>query len=107
MGVTITTQKTHDRLPIVLHKDAIAILDKYRDPYHPGGRSLPYLTNRQMNRRLKDLGEICGFTTPVTLTGYRNCSHYDEVYPKYGLIETTPAERPSSALPSVMASRRT
>ena len=46
------------------------------------------MTNQQMNRCLKDLGEICGFTTPVTVTGYRKGSRYDEVYPKYELIGT-------------------
>ena len=86
--LTVTTQKTHDRLPIILHKNAIAILDKYKDQDFPSGRALPYMTNQQMNRCLKDLGEICGFTTPVTVTGYRKGSRYDEVYPKYELIGT-------------------
>jgi integrase len=86
--MTVTTQKTHDRLPIFLHKNALAILDKYKNQDFPGGRALPYMTNQQMNRCLKDLGEICGFTTPVTVTGYRKGSRYDEVYPKYELIGT-------------------
>ena len=86
--MTITTQKTHDRLPIVLHKNAKAILKKYEKESFPQGKALPYMTNQQMNRCLKDLGEICGFTTPYTITGYRNGTRYDEVYPKYELIGT-------------------
>ena len=86
--MTITTQKTHDRLPIVLHKNAKAILKKYEKSDFPQGKALPYMTNQQMNRCLKDLGEICGFTTPYTITGYRNGTRYDEVYPKYELIGT-------------------
>ena len=86
--MTITTQKTHDRLPIVLHKNAKAILKKYEKENFPQGKALPYMTNQQMNRCLKDLGEICGFTTPYTITGYRNGTRYDEVYPKYELIGT-------------------
>ena len=86
--MTITTQKTHDRLPIVLHKNAKAILKKYEKTDFPQGKALPYMTNQQMNRCLKDLGEICGFTTPYTITGYRNGTRYDEVYPKYELIGT-------------------
>lgn len=86
--MTITTQKTHDRLPIVLHENAIAILDKYKDEDFPGGKALPYMTNQQMNRCLKELGEICGFTTPYTITCYKNGNRYDEVYPKYELIGT-------------------
>lgn len=86
--MTVTTQKTHDRLPIVLHKNALAILDKYKDEDFKNGKALPYITNQQMNRALKDLGEICGFTTPYTITCYRNGTRYDEVYPKYELIGT-------------------
>ena len=62
--LNITTQKTHDRLPIVLHKNALAILNKYKDEDFKNRKALPYITNQQMNRALKDLGEICGFTTP-------------------------------------------
>lgn len=62
--MTITTQKTHDRLPIVLHKNALAILDKYKDEDFKNGKALPYITNQQMNRCLKDLCEICGFNKP-------------------------------------------
>lgn len=40
------------------------------------------------DRALKDLGEICGFNTPYTITCYRNGTRYDEVYPKYELIGT-------------------
>ena len=86
--MTVTTQKTHDRLPIVLHKNALAILDKYKDEDFKNGKALPYITNQQMNRALKDLGEICGFNTPYTITCYRNGTRYDEVYPKYELIGT-------------------
>ena len=86
--LTITTQKTHDRLPIYLHENALAILDKYKDKQLPGGRALPYMTNQQMNRLLKDLCEICGFNTPVTVTCYRDGTRYDEVFPKYEMIGT-------------------
>ena len=86
--MTVTTQKTHDRLPIVLHKNAKAILKKYEKQNFPGGRALPYMTNQQMNRCLKELGEICGFTTPYTITCYKNGTRHDTVFPKYALIGT-------------------
>ena len=86
--MTVTTQKTHDRLPIVLHQNAIAILDKYKDEAFPGGKALPYMTNQQMNRCLKDLGEICEFNTPVHITLYRNGVRHDDVYPKWTQIGT-------------------
>lgn len=86
--LNVTTQKTHDRLPIVLHENALAILEKYKKEEFPNGRALPYMTNQQMNRCLKDLCELCGFNTPYTVTCYRNGIRYDEVYPKYELIGT-------------------
>lgn len=86
--MTVTTQKTHDRLPIVLHEKAQAILDKYKDDDIQNGKALPYMTNQQMNRCLKDLGEICGFNTPVHVTLYRNGIRYDDIYPKWSLIGT-------------------
>ena len=86
--MTITTQKTHDRLPIVLHENAIAILDKYKYEDFPQGKALPYMCNQVMNRLLKDLCEICEFNTPVHVTTYRNGVRHDDIYPKYELIGT-------------------
>lgn len=86
--LNITTQKTHDRLPIVLHKNAIAILDKYKKENFPGGKALPYMTNQQMNRCLKNLCEFCGINQPYTITCYKNGTRHDDVYPKYELIGT-------------------
>ena len=86
--MTVTTQKTHDRLPIVLHKNAIAILEKYKDEDFKNGKALPYMTNQQMNRCLKDLCEICEFNTPVHITLYRNGTRHDDVYPKWTQIGT-------------------
>ena len=86
--MVVTTQKTHDRLPIVLHKNALAILEKYKDENFPQGRALPFMANQHMNRCLKDLCEICGFNTPYTITCYKNGTRHDDVYPKYELIGT-------------------
>lgn len=86
--LTVTTQKTHDRLPIFLHENAVAILEKYKDEHFSGDRALPYMTNQQMNRCLKDLCEICEFNTPVHITLYRNGVRHDDVYPKWSRIGT-------------------
>lgn len=84
----ITTQKTHDQIHIVLHENAISILNKYKKEDFTDGRALPYMTNQQMNRCLKVLCELCGFNTPYTITCYRKGIRHDEVYPKYELIGT-------------------
>ncbi len=52
-------------------KNAKAILDKYKDEQFPFGLALPIISNQKMNHYLKDLGELCGFTTPITIVCYR------------------------------------
>ena len=80
-------QFSSDRLPIFLHENAIAILEKYKDEEFRGGKALPYMTSQQMNRCLKDLCEICGFNTPYTITYYKNNIRHNEVKPKYAFTE--------------------
>ena len=91
--IYITTQKTNDRLPIDLSKNAKAILEKYENEQFPFGLALPVISNQKMNHYLKDLGELCGFTTPVTIVCYRAGQRVEETYPKYSLIGTHAARR--------------
>lgn len=91
--IYITTQKTNDRLPIDLSKNAKAILNKYKDEQFPFGLALPVISNQKMNHYLKDLGELCGFTTPITIVCYRAGQRVEETYPKYSLIGTHAARR--------------
>ncbi len=89
----ITTQKTNDRLPIDLSKNAIAILEKYKDTAFPNSLVLPVISNQKMNKYLKDLGELCGFINPITIVCYRAGQRVEETYPKYSLIGTHAARR--------------
>lgn len=91
--IHITTQKTNDRLPIDLSKNAKAILDKYAEEKFPFGLALPVISNQKMNKYLKDLCELCGFTTPITIVCYRAGQRAEETYPKYSLIGTHAARR--------------
>ena len=91
--IYITTQKTNDRLPIDLSKNAKAILDKYAEEKFPMGLALPVISNQKMNKYLKDLCELCGFTTPITIVCYRAGQRVEETYPKYSLIGTHAARR--------------
>lgn len=86
--LTVTTQKTNTRLQIKLHENALAILDKYKDCHFRNDLALPVISNQKMNQYLKDLCELCGFTTPIHVTGFRNGRRYDETYPKYALVST-------------------
>ncbi|MBQ7773118.1 MAG: integrase catalytic domain-containing protein [Bacteroidales bacterium] len=89
----ITTQKTNDRLPIDLSKNAQAILEKHKGSEFSRGLALPVISNQKMNKYLKDLGELCGFNTPISKTCYRAGQRVDEIYPKYELIGTHAARR--------------
>ena len=89
----ITTQKTHDRLPIDLNSFAQAILDRYAHEKYPGGLALPVISNQKMNQYLKDLCELCGFNTPVTRTFYRAGQKVRETCPKWALIGTHAGRR--------------
>ena len=91
--IYITTQKTNDRLPIDLSKNAKAILEKYENEQFPSGLALPVISNQKMNQYLKDLGELCEFKTPITIVCYRAGQRVEETYPKYSLIGTHAARR--------------
>ena len=86
--LSVTTQKTNARLQIELNSYAQAILDKYADKDFPGDLALPVISNQKMNNYLKDLCELCGFNTPIHVTGFRKGQRYDETYPKYSMIST-------------------
>lgn len=86
--LSVTTQKTNARLQIKLNTYAQAILDKYADQTFPGDLALPVISNQKMNAYLKDLCELCGFNTPIHVTGFRKGQRYDETYPKYTQVTT-------------------
>jgi len=89
----VTTQKTNDRLPIELNKYAQGILDKYKGYKFINDLALPVISNQKMNKYIKDLGELCGFKTPITIVYYRKGQRVEETYPKYELIGTHAGRR--------------
>ena len=86
--LTVTTRKTSDRLPIILHEQALQILRRYSAQNLPDGRALPYMTNQQMNRCLKVLGQLCGLSTPYTVVRYRGGKRESQTYAKWQLLGT-------------------
>lgn len=91
--ITITTVKTNDTLTIELNDYARAILDKYEGEELPFNRALPVISNQRMNEYLKELGEVCGLNTPVTVTYYKGNRRIDEVFPKWQMIGTHTGRR--------------
>ena len=82
--IQITTIKTADTLKIELNKYSRSILEKYRGVAFPFDKALPVISNQRMNEYLKELGEICGFNEPVTVTYYKGNRRIDEVFPNTG-----------------------
>lgn len=83
--ITITTVKTADPLQIDLNKYSKAILEKYKSRK---GKVFPVPANQVINRRLKEIGQLCGIDTPTHITYYKGAERYDEIHPKYELIGT-------------------
>lgn len=91
--ITITTVKTADTLKIELNKYARSIIDKYEGVDLPFNRALPVISNQRMNEYLKEMGEICGLSNPVTETYYRGNRRVDNVLPKWAMIGTHTGRR--------------
>ena len=89
----ITTQKTHDRLPININSFARGILDKYKDSKFPYGQALPVITNQKMNDYIKDLCELCEINEPITSVCYRGGQREETIKPKYNLMGTHAGRR--------------
>lgn len=86
--IYVTTQKTHDRLPIDLNSYSQAILDKYAQKHFKGNRALPVMSNQQLNLCMKQLGELCGFNEPVRIVKFCNGERIEEVFPKWKRISS-------------------
>ena len=76
-----------------LNSFELEILDKYKDEKFPEGLALPVISNQKMNHYLKDLGELCGFSNPITRVCYRGGERVEETFPKYALIGTHAGRR--------------
>lgn len=86
--ITITTVKTHDTLTIELNDYSAEILSRYSATDCGGDAAMPVISNQRMNDYLKELGEVCGIDTPVTMTYYKGGQRHDETHPKYELLTT-------------------
>ena len=91
--IEVTTIKTGDSVSIKLNKNALAILEKYKDVPFPGNRALPSYTNQAMNRSLKELCQLAGIDEPIRITTYKGNTRKDEVHPKWELVGTHTGRR--------------
>lgn len=90
--IHITTQKTNDTLVIEINDKAQKILDKYSG-FDFDGLALPPLSNQKMNQYLKDLCEIAGFNSLISIPTFIEGVRIDQSVPKWQLISTHAARR--------------
>ncbi|MFV0392069.1 MAG: tyrosine-type recombinase/integrase [Paludibacteraceae bacterium] len=91
--ISITTIKTADELTIQLNDYSKAILKKYENEVYPDNKALPAIALQKANDHIKQIGELCGLTQPITTTYYKGAERIDEVLPKYQLLSTHSARR--------------
>lgn len=95
--------KTRTPVSIYLSSAASALLDKYAEPERtgPGARLLPVLANAVMNRYLKRIGRLAGFTRLVETTEMRDNQMVKQAIPAWRLL-TMHAARHSFAVQSLL-----
>ena len=91
--IHIVTKKTADPLIIELNSYSRAILDKYSCREYPGGLALPVISNQRMNNYIKDLGELCEITTPITSSAFKGGQRIEVTQPKWELLSTHAGRR--------------
>lgn len=86
--IRVTTIKTHDFLAIELNEYSRAILKKYENVAFANDKALPVISNQKMNEYLKEMGQICGLDSSITITKYKGAERIDETFSKYQLLST-------------------
>lgn len=78
--------KTEQPVKIPLKSEAKRILEKY-----PNG--LPRKSNQEINRCLKEIGQLVGLTEPVKITEFRNGAAHEYTKHKYEMLTSHTARR--------------
>ena len=101
--IRLIQTKTRTPVSIYLSSAASALLDKYAEPERtgPGARLLPVLANAVMNRYLKRIGRLAGFTRLVEITEMRDNQMVKQALPAWRLL-TMHAARHSFAVQSLL-----
>lgn len=90
--IRVVTQKTDEVIEIELNPMAKSILDKYK-AFDFAGLALPVISNQKMNQYLKNICELCGFNSPVTITQYSAGERIEMTFPKWMVISTHAGRR--------------
>ena len=104
--------KTKDILRIPLNKQAIEILDKYREQAVIAIKAingevekelmdrkiLPAISNQKMNDYIKEVGELAKIDNSVSVTTFIGTERHDKTYKKYELLSSHAARRTFTTL---------
>ena len=91
--ILLTTKKDTDPVKIELNKFSKKLLDKYRGKTYERNHPMPIISEQQVNDHLKDIGEICGFNSPVHITYFQGSNRIDQTFAKYELLSTHAGRR--------------
>ena len=104
--------KTKDILRVPLNKQAIEILDKYREQAVIAIKAingevekelmdrkiLPAISNQKMNDYIKEVGELAKIDNSVSVTTFIGTERHDKTYKKYELLSSHAARRTFTTL---------
>ena len=82
--VQLFTEKGNDKLTIPLRHEALTIIDSYFDNDLP----LPVISSQKMNNYIKEIGELIGFDTPVTVLKLSGINKTETIKKKYELLSS-------------------
>lgn len=88
-SIRVTTIKTTDTIIIDLNDYSREILKKYSGREHlPGEKVFPAMSLQKINKRLKEIGRLCGIDSPVHIVQMYGSQRKDISVPKYELLST-------------------
>ena len=91
--LSVITRKTSERIEIELNCFALGILDRYRSSTMESGNVFPPMSNQRMNIYIKEVCELCGMNTPVSLVSYRAGKREEMIRPKWAVMGTHAGRR--------------
>ena len=84
--IQIAQKKTGQQVEIPIRPELEFILKKY--DYKP-----PKVAEQKLNKHLKDIGKLAGFTDQIEITTYKGGQRFSTLIPKYELIKSHTARR--------------
>lgn len=92
-AIQVNTIKTGETIEIELNDTTRKILEKYKPHQTVTGKALPVPANQVYNRFLKELAQLSGLNSKITLVHFKGKDRIEETFEKWQLITTHTARR--------------